>query len=206
MPQLKPPEAPRKKIMDIIMKPTILKLIAISAGIAVGATGIARADCESDLGLLEAALAQPNLKPDAKAVLDAAGVAGASALRKDDDDTCHKVVVEALAKAGAAPAPAAASAPATAPLGDLAPFKAIAVDTLKIVKAGDLAVAKTRIKDLEAAWDKSAKTLKAANLDKWNVVDKAIDKALKQLRAASPTVAASADSLTALIGIIDKST
>ena len=80
------------------------------------------------------------------------------------------------------------------------------IDSLKIVKAGDLAAAKMRIKDLEAVWDKSAKTLKAANLEKWNVVDKAIDKTLKQLRAASPTVAGCADALTALIGIIDKST
>ncbi len=187
------------------MSHKILKLIIVSAAVAVGASGMARADCEADLGLLETALAAPDLTPEAKVVLDAAGVAGASALRKDDDDACHMAVVDALAKTGAAPAAAPVAAASGAPLGDLAPFKAIASDTLKIVKSGDLPAAKTRIKDLETAWDKSAKALRAANAGKWTVVDKAIDTALKQLRAASPTAAGSANALVALIGIIDKS-
>ena len=104
----------------------------------------------------------------------------------------------------AAPAPAAVAI--TVPLGDLKPFRVIADDALKIVKTGDLAAAKTRIKDLEVAWDKSAKTLKAANLDKWNVIDKAVDSVLKKLRAASPAADGSALALRALIGIIDKTT
>ena len=59
--------------------------------------------------------------------------------------------------------------------------------------------------DLETAWDKSAKVMKAANIEKWNAVDKAIDSALKKLRASSPTVADSSAALQTLIGVIEKS-
>lgn len=188
------------------MSQKLATLLIVSAAIAWSATGIARADCESDLGLLEKALAAPGLKPDAKAALEAAGVLGASALRKDDDAGCNKAVMDGLASAGVAAAPAPAAVATTVPLGDLKPFRVIAGDTLTIVKSGDLAAAKARIKDLETAWDKSAKTLKAGNLDKWNVIDKAVDSVLKKLRAPSPTIESSALALQALIGIIDKTT
>jgi hypothetical protein len=188
------------------MSNNLIKLVAVVAAITAASVGIARADCEADLLLLEAALAAPNLAAEAKATLDAAGVAGASALRKDDDEACNTAVKEALAKTGATPAPAASAASNGASLGDLAPFKAIAADTLKIVKSGDLAAAKARIKDLETAWDNSAKAMKAANRDKWTTVDDAIDVALKKLRAAKPAAADSSAALTALIEAIDKTT
>ncbi len=187
------------------MSNTLVKIIAISAALATSVVGVAHADCESDLGLLEAALAAPKLTADAKTALEAAGVVAASALRKDDDAGCNKAVMEGLAKTGNAPVLTVAAPPSGAPIGDLGPFKTIAADTLKIVKSGDLAAAKTRIKDLETAWDKSAKTMKAANIDKWNAVDKAIDGALKKLRASSPNAADETAALTALIGVIDKS-
>lgn len=184
----------------------LLKLIICTATIAVGATDFARADCEADLGLLETALAAPGLKPEAKATLEAAGVVAASALRKDDDEGCNKAVLDGLASAGAAPAAAPAAIATSVPLGDLKPFKSIAEATLQIVKSGDLAAAKAKIKDLETAWDKSAKALKAANVDKWNTVDKAIDGALKSLRTAKPTADGSTNALQALISVIDTTT
>ena len=182
-----------------------LTIFAVSTAIGVSGLSAARADCESDLTLLEKAMATPSLKPEAKAALDAAGVAGAAAMKKDDDATCNKAVMGGLAKAGLTPAAPAAVA-STATLGDLSPFKTLASDTLKIVKAGDMAAAKSKIKDLEVAWDKSAKSLKAANLDKWTVIDKAMDTAFKSVRGVNATVTASADALTALIGVIEKST
>jgi len=186
------------------MSHNLLKLIMIAGALAVASTSIARADCESDLGLLETALAAPNITPDAKATLEAAGVAGVSALKKDDDATCNKAVMDGLAKAGMTLANAPAAVATSAPLGDLAPFKAIATDALKIVAGGDNAAAKTRIKDLETAWDKSAKTMKAANLDKWNTIDKALDVTFKTLRAASPKTAENTAVLQSLIALMDK--
>ena len=184
----------------------LFKMMLISASIGLGTMNVARADCESDLTLLENAMAAPNLTPEAKAVMDAAGAAGAAAMKKADDAACNKAVMDGLAAAGVAPAPAPATVASTAALGDLSAFRAIAADTLKIVKTGDLAAARTRIKDLEKAWDKSAKAMKAANLNKWNVLDKAIDTALKTVRAANPNAAGSADALASLIAVINKTT
>jgi hypothetical protein len=188
------------------MSNKLIKLIMISATLAAGSAGIARADCESDLTMLEKALAAPGLKPDAKAVLDAAGVAGAAAMKKDDDATCNKAVMDGLAKAGIATAPAAAAVPASVSIGDLSPLKAIAADALKMVQGGNNAGAKTRIKDLETAWDKSGKAMKAANIDKWNALDKVLDTTFKSLRAASPKSADSTAVLQTLIALMDRTT
>ena len=181
----------------------ILKLTIISAAVGLSVLGVARADCETDLTTLETAMAAPNLTPEAKSALDAAGVAGAAAMKKDDDATCNKAVMDGLAKAGVGPAPAAPAA--TGALGDLSSFRAIATDAVKVVKTGDFAAAKAKIKELEAAWDHSARALKTANLDKWTVIDKALDTAFKSVRAASPKPDASAAALQAVIAAIDKS-
>ena len=49
---------------------------------------------------LEAAIKAPNLTPVAKAALQDASVKSVAAMKKDDDSTCHKVIAEALSKAG----------------------------------------------------------------------------------------------------------
>lgn len=72
----------------------------LSAAIGIAATGVARADCESDLLQLEQALKLPNLTPAAKAALDEAKTKAVPAMRKDDDKTCHTVIVEGMTKAG----------------------------------------------------------------------------------------------------------
>ena len=87
----------------------------------------------------------------------------------------------------------------TAPLGDLGPFQLIAEDTLRIVKTGDLRAAKTRIRDLEAAWDSAEGKLRRMNPDTWKSVDKAIDRALSQLRSGKPDSAECIAALDALI-------
>jgi hypothetical protein len=90
-----------------------------------------------------------------------------------------------------------------AALGDLSSYRAIAVDTLRIVEAGDLRAAKNRITELEAAWDNAEDKLKPRNSDKWKAVDKAIDRALEEIRASNPERAASTKALHDLIAVID---
>ena len=83
-------------------------------------------------------------------------------------------------------------------------LKTISTDTLKIVQAGDLAGAKTHIKDLEKAWDVSAPTLRKVNGDSWDKLDKAIDTSLKALRADAPDAKVSGDALTVMIAVMDE--
>lgn len=76
------------------------KSVLAAAALGLLTTGAVRADCESDLLQLEAAYKTPNLSPDGKAALDIAKEKSVSALRKDDDATCHGAIADALPKAG----------------------------------------------------------------------------------------------------------
>ena len=82
------------------MKTNFLKITLLSATIGVALTGAARADCESDLLQLEQAFKTPSLTNVAKTALDDAKTKAVSALKKDDDKTCHNAIAEGMTKAG----------------------------------------------------------------------------------------------------------
>jgi hypothetical protein len=95
--------------------------------------------------------------------------------------------------------PAAPGAATTvASLGDLSAMEAIVTDVQALAAKGDLPAAKTRIADLETAWDDAEPTLHPISPEAWGMVDGAADAALTALRTAAPDAAQVAATLTAL--------
>lgn len=77
-----------------------VKSILLALALSAAAAGAARADCESDMLQLEDAMKAPNQTPAVQAAYKDGAEKAASAMRKDDDATCHKAIADALAKAG----------------------------------------------------------------------------------------------------------
>ncbi|MGQ0567834.1 MAG: hypothetical protein ACT4OK_22590 [Gemmobacter sp.] len=91
-----------------------------------------------------------------------------------------------------------AAAATAAPLGDLAAFEMIATDIRTIAATGDLKAAEVRATDLEAAWDKDAERLRAADPGAWGAVDGAADGLFSALRSSTPDQGQVDAALTAL--------
>ena len=87
---------------------------------------------------------------------------------------------------------------------DLSAFRIIAQDTLAIVNTGNLRRAKSRIKDLEADWDRAEAKLRPRSPEQWSKIDKAVDAALQQLRAVSPQAAPAKDTLQNLLVALNR--
>ena len=173
-------------------------------GLLASASTLAYADCEADLLQLEKAMAVAGIKPDQTKAMQAAGEKASSALRKDDDATCHTIIDDALKANGTPMMADVAPVDSGTGLGDLSTFRTIAGDTLKLAQAGDNAGAKKRITDIETAWDKAHATLKAKNAAAWTAIDDLLDTALKTARASKPDSKATTTAVTALIAMIDK--
>ncbi|MEI6834697.1 MAG: histidine kinase [bacterium] len=89
------------------------------------------------------------------------------------------------------------------PLGDLTRFEKLGKETLRLVESKNFASAKTKITELETAWDKAEENLRAKDGKAWRYVDKSIDKALERVRSDKPDQKACKEALNEMLVQMD---
>jgi len=85
------------------------------------------------------------------------------------------------------------------PAAKVAGYRTIATDSLALVKSGDQAGAKVRIKALETAWDADQAALQPQACQAWTYVDQQIDPVLSSIRASKPNPATEEHALNSLL-------
>jgi uncharacterized membrane-anchored protein len=119
-------------------------------------------------------------------------------------DQSTGTTVQAASGAGTATGTAARQPHPITPLGNLNKFATITADVKAKVDKNLLTEAKTRVKDLEVAWDDAEAGLKPRDSAKWHQLDDEIDAVLTALRASHPTQPDCTTTLTALLTTLNK--
>jgi uncharacterized membrane-anchored protein len=88
------------------------------------------------------------------------------------------------------------------PASSVGRYRTIATDTLALVDSGDQAGAKSRITDLETAWDDDQSTLQPKDCQAWTFVDQQIDPVLSAVRDAHPDKTAEEKALNSLLATL----
>ncbi|GLW34214.1 COG4705 family protein [Actinoplanes regularis] len=123
------------------------------------------------------------------------GTSNATAAQPADRST---VTVTQTDPSSGAKAPVTKVVHPTTRLGNLTSFAAIVADVQAKVAKNDLAGGKSRVKDLEVAWDDAEAGLKPRDSGKWHHLDDQIDEVLTALRAGHPAQADCAAKLATL--------
>jgi hypothetical protein len=91
---------------------------------------------------------------------------------------------------------------------DLSNVRAAVADAKALVDKGDLAAARTRLKDLDKFWDGAVASSAPQTVARWRVIDRAIDRgldrALLALRPRWPNAAMGDKALADLVAVVDQ--